>query len=240
MDFKEKIETIKALLSGKFEAAPAAVEQAASEGAPTYENSATTKTGEIDQWNGELAVGTELYCVTPTGIMPCKDGVEEFEDGTLVTVAGGKVTAITPPSQSAAPEAGAGSDMNSQFKSVEDVTKGLLKFEGAADLATITAVLKWMFNEQYGWMLQQKQRESQMESIVATVSGFKKVEESTEQLHKENTAIKEAFAKTVELVELFNANPKTDEKPVNAAFSKVADKEANLAKLAEAIKNISK
>jgi len=239
MDFKEKIKAIKALMGVKFEGAPAPVKQAAADGAPTYENSATTKTGELDQWNGELAVGTELYCVTPTGIMPCGDGVEEFEDGTLVTVSQGKVTAITPAAENVAPAAGAG-DMKTQFKSVEDVTKGLTKFEGAADLATITAVLKWMFNEQYGWMLQQKQREAQMESIVATVSSFKKVEESTEQLHKENANLREAFSKTVELVELFNANPKTEEKPVNAAFSKVADKEKNMLALAEAIKEISR
>ena len=53
MDFKEKIEAIKALMGIKFEGAPAPIEQAAAEVAPTYENSATTKTGELDQWNGE-------------------------------------------------------------------------------------------------------------------------------------------------------------------------------------------
>ena len=198
MDFKEKIEAIKALMGLKFEDAPAPIEQAAAEGAPTYENSATTKTGELDQWNGELAVGTELYCVTPTGIMPCEDGVEEFEDGTLVTVSQGKVTAITPAAENAVPEAGIGEDMAKKFN--EDLEA--LKSEFHKALFTLN--------------------------------------QSTEQLHKENANLREAFSKTVELVEFFNANPKTEERPVNAAFSKVADREANLAKLAEAIKNISK
>jgi len=198
MDFKEKIKAIKALMGVKFEGAPAPVEQAAADGAPTYENSATTKTGELDQWNGELAVGTELYCVTPTGIMPCGDGVEEFEDGTLVTVSQGKVTAITPAAENAAPEAGVGEDMAKKFN--EDLDALKTEFTAAIDT----------------------------------------LKQSTEQLHKENANLREAFSKTVELVELFNANPKTEEKPVNAAFSKVADKEKNMLALAEAIKEISR
>lgn len=198
MDFKEKIEAIKALMGLKFEDAPTPVEQAAAEGAPTYENSATTKTGELDQWNGELEVGTELYCVTPTGIMPCEDGVEEFEDGTLVTVSQGKVTAITPAAENAAPEAGIGEDMAKKFN--EDLEALKTEFTAAIDT----------------------------------------LKQSTEQLHKENANLREAFSKTVELVELFNANPKTEEKPINAAFSKVADKEKNMLALAEAIKEISR
>ena len=198
MDFKEKIEAIKALMGIKFEGAPAPIEQAAAEGAPTYENSATTKTGELDQWNGELAVGTELYCVTPTGIMPCEDGVEEFEDGTLVTVSQGKVTAITPAAENVAPEAGIGEDMAKKFN--EDLESLKSEFTSAIDT----------------------------------------LKQSTEQLHKENANLREAFSKTVELVELFNANPKTEEKPINAAFSKVAGKEARLLELAEAIKEISR
>jgi len=198
MDFKEKIKAIKALMGVKFEGAPAPVKQAAADGAPTYENSATTKTGELDQWNGELAVGTELYCVTPTGIMPCGDGVEEFEDGTLVTVSQGKVTAITPAAENAVPEAGIGEDMAKKFN--EDLESLKTEFTAAIDT----------------------------------------LKQSTEQLHKENANLREAFSKTVELVELFNANPKTEEKPVNAAFSKVADKEKNMLALAEAIKEISR
>ena len=186
------------MLGLKFESAPAPIEQAAAEGAPTYENSATTKTGELDQWNGELAVGTELYCVTPTGIMPCEDGVEEFEDGTLVTVSQGKVTAITPAAENAVPEAGIGEDMAKKFN--EDLESLKTEFTAAIDT----------------------------------------LKQSTEQLHKENANLREAFSKTVELVELFNANPKTEEKPINAAFSKVADKEKNMLALAEAIKEISR
>lgn len=192
----DKINAIKALLGLKFEGAPAPVEQAAA--APTYENSATTKTGELDQWNGELAVGTELYCVTPTGIMPCEDGVEEFEDGTLVTVSQGKVTAITPPAENAAPAAGIGEDMAKKFN--EDLEA--LKTEFHKALFTLN--------------------------------------QSTEQLHKENANLREAFSKTVELVELFNANPKTDEKPINAAFSKVKEKQDQFDKFAQAIKEMAK
>lgn len=198
MDFKEKIEAIKALMGVKFEGAPAPVEQAAAEGAPTYENSATTKTGELDQWNGELAVGTELYCVTPTGIMPCGDGVEEFEDGTLVTVSQGKVTAITPAAENVAPEAGIGEDMAKKFN--EDLESLKTEFTAAIDT----------------------------------------LKQSTEQLHKENANLREAFSKTVELVELFNANPKTDEKPINAAFSKVKEKQDQFDKFAQAIKEMAK
>ena len=55
---------------------------------------AKTKEGVTVSYEGELKEGTPLTVVTPEGSMPAPDGDHELEDGTIVSVASGLVTAV--------------------------------------------------------------------------------------------------------------------------------------------------
>ena len=89
----EKINAILKLIGVKFG-------EDVNEGGPTtkadvaYENTAMAKDGMELRWNGELAEGTEVVVVMPTGIEPASDGAHELEDGTIVTMSGGKIQSI--------------------------------------------------------------------------------------------------------------------------------------------------
>ena len=186
MNVSEKLEAIKELLGLKATAMPA---PEAPEPAATTEqemSTATAKDGTIMKWNGELAVGVEMICVTPTGDQPCPDGSKEFEDGTIVTTASGKVTEITPAVAAAE----------------EPVVDEIAKLR--AEIETLKA-------------------------------GFsKEISELTEQAH----SLKEAFTKTVEVVELMNVTPAEPQpKPINALFAKV-DYTDRVKQLAERIRQI--
>jgi len=120
MDFKDKIEAIKKLL-GFAEAAPAA------EPAPApADNSAKSKDGTEVRWQGDMKEGAECYVVTAEGTVPAPDGAIELEDGTVLTISGGKISGIT---KSAAPEVS--QDMNKFETMVSDLKT---EFNSATDL----------------------------------------------------------------------------------------------------------
>jgi Asp-tRNA(Asn)/Glu-tRNA(Gln) amidotransferase C subunit len=55
------------------------------------------KTGELLVWEGDaLAQGVAIMIETPEGLLPAPDGVHELEDGSMVEVSGGIVTAVKP------------------------------------------------------------------------------------------------------------------------------------------------
>lgn len=56
-------------------------------------------------WNGEtLAQGVEVMVETPEGLLPAPDGVHELEDGTMIEVAGGVVSAVKTVEETESPE----------------------------------------------------------------------------------------------------------------------------------------
>ena len=56
-------------------------------------------------WNGEsLAQGVEVMIETPEGLLPAPDGVHELEDGTMIEVAGGVVSAVKTVEETESPE----------------------------------------------------------------------------------------------------------------------------------------
>ena len=58
---------------------------------------ATLVDGTIVEYDGELAVGTEIFVQTGEGLIPAPDAVHEVEGGLLVTTEGGIVTEIVEP-----------------------------------------------------------------------------------------------------------------------------------------------
>ena len=58
---------------------------------------ATLVDGTIIEYDGELAVGTEIFVQTGEGLIPAPDAVHELEGSLLVTTEGGIVTEIVEP-----------------------------------------------------------------------------------------------------------------------------------------------
>ena len=58
---------------------------------------ATLVDGTLISYDGELAVGTEIFVQTGEGLIPAPDAVHEVEGGLLVTTEGGIVTEIVEP-----------------------------------------------------------------------------------------------------------------------------------------------
>lgn len=60
---------------------------------------ATLVDGTIVEYDGELAVGTEIFVQTGEGLISAPDAVHEVEGGLLVTTEGGIVTEIVEPTE---------------------------------------------------------------------------------------------------------------------------------------------
>ena len=194
MDAKSKIDAIKTLLGLKFEAAAPAGELAEPAETENPKNEVTLKDGTIARYEGDLAVGGELYVVTPQGETIAPDGSYEVEDGTVVTVASGLISAVTPAAENPAPEQGMAKDYTDDIEAV-----------------------KAEMSKQHG-------------ELKAKFDAF------TSELNN----IKEAFMKTVELVETFNNTPtSTPPAPVDSYFKK-QDPTDKLQAMAEALKSFKK
>lgn len=150
MNLKEKFEAIRLLLG--MEAATAAPEVEPSPAVETEKSEATSKDGTIVRWEGELAVGVAVTVVDQTGEQPAPDGSIEFEDGTIITTADGKVTELT--AATVAPDQG-NSDMPMNMEAVLEplnaeiiaLRADLLALKNStaeANKSTNTAILKAM------------------------------------------------------------------------------------------------
>jgi hypothetical protein len=60
---------------------------------------ATLVDGTIIEYDGELAVGTEIFVQTGEGLLVAPDAVHEVEGGLLVTTEGGVITEIVEPTE---------------------------------------------------------------------------------------------------------------------------------------------
>ena len=58
---------------------------------------ATLVDGTIVEYDGELAVGTEIFVQTGEGLIPAPDAVHETESGLLITTVDGVVTEVVEP-----------------------------------------------------------------------------------------------------------------------------------------------
>ena len=194
MDAKSKIEAIKTLLGLKFEAAAPAPEAAEPAATENPKNEVTLKDGTIARYEGDLAVGGELYLLTPQGETIAPDGSYEIEDGTVVTVASGLISAVTPAVENPAPEQGLAKDFTEDIEAV-----------------------KAEMNKQHS-------------ELLAKFEAF----------NKELNTVKDAFMKTVELVETFNNTPKEQAPAPVDAFFKKADPTDKLQAMSEALRSFKK
>lgn len=109
---------------------------------------AVLKDGTIVRYEGELAEGVAIMVVTPEGEMPAPDGEHELEDGTIITVAEGKVTAITPAEPSVEVEVEAGDykkEMGVAMSKIDDLTQKIAALEKAneAQKSQISQLVKF-------------------------------------------------------------------------------------------------
>lgn len=242
MDIKEKLNAIKVLLG--MAAAPAAGAKEPAGTVETESAKATTTDGTMVKWDGDLAMGTAITVITPEGDKPAPDGALEFEDGTVIEVAGGVCTKVTAAAMPPAPAEGQGMWAH-KFKTHEDVNAMILSFaDGTIDqkVTALAQIVKFMFDEQFGWMIKNKERENQMNTVSSLVTTLQKQLSDTEQAHKaEIASVKEAFTKTVEIVELMNHTPiEQTPAPIDAKFKRQQEDEERIAKITEAIRLASK
>ena len=185
---------------------------------------ATLVDGTIVSYEGELAVGTALFVETGDGTIPAPDGTHEIEGGMLVTTVGGVVTEIVEPEAEVEVEINA-----TEFATVEDVQKYFEKENFEADLASLGKVVKFIFNDMYGYRVKQEQIENELQTIAPLVAGFEKIKES-------QNSLKEAFSKTVDLVEKIADLPSDEPIKAPAKPSKKEEQFKNIIKLAQHLK----
>jgi hypothetical protein len=157
---------------------------------------ATLVDGTIVEYDGELAVGTEIFVQTGEGLIPAPDAVHEVEGGLLVTTVDGIVTEVVEPI-------------------VEEVALEEVEVEvpeGASAIVT-TEVLE------------------------AIAEAIAPVLEEVAMLKEEMKKMKKGFSMTVNLVEKVANLPSENPTKVPAGLSKREQQFANIAKIAQHLKN---
>lgn len=159
MDYKEAINKIKALFNAE-PATPAAAPTVTTTDYPLADG----KTASIDK----LEVGGMVMI---DGV-PAPDGDITLADGTVITVASGVITVVTPVTP-----ADAGGEMKSQEEMMAYLNKFAAPEEGAtpADPVKFAQILKTLFEKVFRWELQDAKDKA---AIAQYQNGFKKQEET--------------------------------------------------------------
>jgi hypothetical protein len=157
---------------------------------------ATLVDGTIVEYDGELAVGTEIFVQTGEGLIPAPDAVHETDSGLLITTVGGIVTEVVEPI-------------------VEEVALEEVEVEvpaGANEVVTVQV-------------------------LEAIAEALAPVLEEVAMLKEEMKKMKKGFSMTVNLVEKVANLPSENPTKVPAGLSKRDQQFANIAKIAQHLKN---
>jgi len=157
---------------------------------------ATLVDGTIVEYDGELAVGTEIFVQTGEGLIPAPDAVHEVEGGLLVTTVDGVVTEVVEPI-------------------VEEIALEEVEVEVPEGVSTIVTT----------------------EVLEAIAEAIAPVLEEVAMLKEEMKKMKKGFSMTVNLVEKVANLPSEDPIKVPAGLSKRDQQFANIAKIAQHLKN---
>jgi hypothetical protein len=157
---------------------------------------ATLVDGTIVEYDGELAVGTEIFVQTGEGLISAPDAVHETDSGLLITTVDGVVTEVVEPI-------------------VEEVALEEVEVEVPEGVSTIVTT----------------------EVLEAIAEAIAPVLEEVAMLKEEMKKMKKGFSKTVDLVEKVANLPSEDPIKVPAGLSKRDQQFANIAKIAQHLKN---
>lgn len=148
--------------------------------------------GTVVSIEPELAEGAAVNVLTDTGLVPAPDGEHQLEDGTIITVSGGVITAIGTAEEVVEEEAPA-QEMEQEVRNPKVVierTEIESKFEEATSKVA--------------------ELESQLAEALATI----------ETMKAEAVTNEERFAELAKMMEEFSAQPK--EEPVVKTTAKIA------------------
>lgn len=208
MNSKEVLSEIRSLLGFNAQTEEVSVEFA----------EATLTDGTIVKWEGELMVGTALFVSTAEGDIPAPDGTHEVEGGKLITTKDGLVTEIVEPEVTVEEQMDA--------TKAKELMSDIQKF---ADVNQLALVVKFMFDDMYGWRVKQEEAESKMNEVASIVAQFNAIKE-------ENIKLKSAFAKTIELVEALAESPSATPIETPKVATKKEQQFDNLLKFAKSLK----
>jgi hypothetical protein len=179
--------------------------------------SATLTDGTVIKWEGELAVGTAILVETAEGDIPAPDGTHEVEGGMLVSTIEGLVTEIVEPEVE--------EEVEMDVTKAKELMSDMQKF---ADLNQLALVVKFMFDDMYGWRIKQEESENKISELASIVAQFNAIKE-------ENVKLKEAFSKTISLVEALAESPAAAPIETPKVASKKEAQFENLLKFAKSI-----
>jgi len=207
MNSKEVLTEIRSLLGFSSEEPKTEVEFA----------SATLTDGTVIKWEGELKEGTAILVETAEGDIPAPNETHEVEGGMLITTMDGLVTEIVEPEVE--------EEVEMDVTKAKELMSNMQKF---ADLNQLALVVKFMFDDMYGWRIKQEESENKISELASIVAQFNAIKE-------ENVKLKEAFSKTISLVEALAESPSAAPiEPPKVASKKEAQFE-NLLKFAKSI-----
>lgn len=238
MTSKEAIDKIKELF--KFADTPGAPAAPPADGSSGGSNAAPATTsyqtadGQTLVVTGDLAAGS---AVSLNGA-PAPDADYTLADGTVISIAGGVISNIVAVDTTEQDMQKMKEDLN-KFATDPAVT-------GNPQLSTMSTLVKALFENVFGWQLQQQQAD---QAIALYKSNFSKQEKENKDLKEQLTALKkqheefvaqqkEFVGKVNEGFKLISEMPADEpvQKPKNAFRSDMSDKhEARLKRISEAL-----